>query len=120
MKSQKFHQGDVQAVETTLPKNCKPIQKKPIAFGEKHGHQHIITGDYEMYEDEKSNIYVTVGINGAVLQHIHQSNFVGFDSMEVKPKADHHPIQLKPNSTWCFGIHKKYNPFSKIWEKVID
>lgn len=118
--NQKGHQGDVQFASTLLPKGLKKIERKPIAYGEHSGHLHVITGDYEMLEDDKGTLYVSVGNAGAVLRHIHESQFKGYDSKEIMPKADHKPITLIPNTNYIFGIHKRYNPFSKVWEKVID
>ena len=120
MNKHKLHQGDVQSISHELPLTAKVITKRPIALGEKSGHQHIVTGDYEMLEDTESNIYVKVGINGAILQHIHESQFIGYDTQELLNKADHGVIKLKPSTTYLFGIHKKFNPFAKVWEKVID
>lgn len=119
----KGHQGDVQFLSIKgIPANANRIDKKPIALGEHSGHQHVITGDYEMFEDELSNIYVTIGNAGAVLQHIHESQFKGYDNAELIEKADHHPIvkSLEPGKSYRFGIHKKYNPFAKVWESVAD
>lgn len=113
-------QGDVQAMKvTTIPEWAKLIAKKAIALGEKSGHQHTITGDYDMYKDDKF-MYIDVKDAGALLQHIHESNFGGFDSMEVKSRADHKIDILEPNTIYKFGIHKKYNPYTKFWEKSRD
>lgn len=125
MKNKKdfIHTGDVQAVESILPKNAKAISKKPVAYGEKSGHLHVITGDYEMLEDEKTkDVYVKVGPEGAWSQHIHETIWkkANFDTKEVLEKADHKPARLLPNKVYRIGIHKAYNPYKKIFEKVID
>lgn len=122
MKNIKFHQGDVQGMSIgKIPGGAKKIEKKPIALGEHSGHQHVITGDYEMFEDG-GNIFAAIGSDGAILQHIHESRFKGYDKKEVIEKADHKPIveALKPNTNYRLGIHKKYNPFAKVFEKVND
>lgn len=122
MKKQFLHQGDVQLIETTLPKSAKSITKRPLALGEKSGHQHLVTGDYELFEDETGNIYVSAGNAGCVLQHIHESvlkqNTV--NSKEILPIADHKVIELQPKTVYKVGIHQKYEPFKKVFEKVID
>lgn len=120
MKKELVHQGDVQGIESTLPRKAKKIDKKPLALGEHSGHQHCITGDYELFEDEKGNLFAAVGSDGAVLQHMHESKFISFESKKIVEKADHKPIELEPNKVYKFGIHKRYNPFSKIFERVID
>ena len=123
MKKREFlHQGDVQILGVdSIPSDAKRIEKKPIALGELSGHEHVITGDYELFEDEKTGfIFAAVGSDGASLQHIHESNFTSFDTKISLAPAEHKEITLKPNKTYKFGIHKKFNPFKKIFEKVLD
>jgi hypothetical protein len=123
MKNIKFHQGDVQGMSIgKIPAGATKISKKPIALGEHSGHQHVITGDYELFEDKEGNIFAAIGSDGATLQHIHESRFKGFDKKDIIEIADHKPIveALKPNTNYRFGIHKKYNPFAKVWEQVND
>lgn len=119
MKKQFLHQGDVQMITSELPKNAKLIEKKPVALGGHSGHQHVITGEYDLYEVD-GVMFAKILDGGAILQHIHKSNFTTFKEGEVITKADHKHIHLKPNTTYKIGIHKKYNPFAKVWEKVID
>jgi hypothetical protein len=108
-------------LETSVPTGAKKISHKPLALGEKSGHQHIVTGDVELFEDEMSNIYVVVGPKGALLQHVHESNFNGdYTNNNVISRADHKPVVLKPNTTYKSGIHKRYNPLAKHWESVKD
>lgn len=125
MKNKKdfIHTGDVQAVESSLPKTVKLIEKKPVAFGEKSGHLHVITGDYEMFEEEETkDVYVKVGEKGAWSQHVHETIWkkANYDTLEQLQKADHKPARLLPNKTYRIGIHKAYSPFKKIFEQVID
>jgi hypothetical protein len=122
MKKDMIMTGDVQAIETNLPKGVKVIEKKPVAYGEKSGHLHVITGDYEMFEDEKQNVYVKVGGKGAWSQHVHESIWknAGFDTMEELQKADHKPARLLPNKVYRIGIHQAYDPYQKIKQKVLD
>ena len=116
------HGGDVQALEAKLPAGAKKIAHKPIALGEKSGHMHIVTGqDVELFEDENGNIFAAVGNDGATLQHVHESVFNGqYNTNSVYPKADHKPVTLKPNTVYKFGIHQRYQPFKKVWEKSLD
>ena|SRR3990167_10518671 len=117
-----IHTGDVQIIESVLPKKAKKIDKTPVAYGEKSGHIHVITGDYEMLEDGTFK-YIKVGPKGAHSQHIHESNFnkvSGFDSLEVLKQADHKPAILSPNKVYKIGIHQAYDPYLKIKNKVID
>lgn len=124
MKNKKdfIHTGDIQAIEARLPSNARVIAKKPVAFGEKSGHLHIITGDYEMLEDEKKDVYVKVGKGGAWSQHVHETIWknANYDTMEELQKADHKPARLLPNKVYRIGIHQAYDPYLKIKNKVID
>lgn len=125
MKKEKrdfVHTGDVQVIESVIPSNAKPIPKEPVAYGEKSGHLHVITGDYEMLSDGTFH-YVKVGKKGAYSQHVHESNFnkvSGYDSLELLEKADHKPARLLPNKVYKVGVHQAYDPYKKIKERVID
>jgi hypothetical protein len=116
-----IHQGDVQLIEVNRPSNLKSVGKRPVAYGEHSGHQHIVTGDYELLEDEKGSIFISVGNAGAALQHIHESVFRNnWESTDTLPMADHNPLTLDPGTFMKVGIHKKYNPYAKVWESVKD
>jgi hypothetical protein len=115
------HQGDVQVLEAKMPANAKKVDNKPIALGEKSGHMHVVTGDVELFEDESGNMFASIGEGGALLQHVHDSVFNGdYSTNKQFQIADHKSVTLKPNTTFMFGIHKRFNPFQKVWEKVID
>lgn len=117
------HTGDVQIIESSLPANAKKIDRCPVAFGEKSGHLHVITGDYEMFEDEKTkDKYIKVGSGAAWSQHIHETIWkkANYDTMEQLQKADHKPARLLPGKTYRVGVHQSYDPYLKIKNKVID
>lgn len=123
MKSQtlKGHQGDVQFSQLkSIPAEAKKIDNRPIAYGEHSGHQHVLTGDVEMYEIEGKLIAV-VGSDGARLQHIHESRMTpnAWKSTKELEKADHHS-HLLPEGIYEFYIQNSYNPYSKLMEKVTD
>lgn len=118
-----IHTGDVQCVEAVLPKTAKTIKKKPVAYGEKSGHLHVITGDYEMLENpETKEVFVKIGSKGAWSQHVHETIWknANFDTMEQLQKADHKPARLLPNKTYKVAIHQAYDPYLKIKQKVVD
>lgn len=121
MKNQiRFHQGDVQGRSiSSLPKDAVKIKSKPIALGEHSGHQHILTGDVELFE-LNGVTYAAVSSDGATLQHVHESRFNGdYSTMKPIEKADHNPIPLK-EGVYEFFIQGAYNPYKKLMEKVID
>jgi hypothetical protein len=119
MKQIRGHQGDVQfkSIES-IPAKAVKITPKPIAYGEHSGHQHVLTGDVEYFELD-GRIICAVGSDGARLQHIHESNFSGWDTIEEMQVADHRSIVLPPGN-YEFFIQNAYNPFAKHFEKVID
>lgn len=121
MKKLQFHQGDVQGKSISkIPANAKKIVNTPLAYGELSGHIHILTGDVSLYEEENTR-YALVGSEGARLQHTYESMVDDKSLISIKEisVADHHSILL-PKGIYEFGIHKRYNPFSKIFERVVD
>jgi hypothetical protein len=114
------HQGDVIfKTIASLPKEAVKINHKPIALGEHSGHEHIITGDFELFE-LNGVVYAAIGSDGAMLQHVHESRFNGdYKTKRVIEKADHKPIPLS-QGIYEFFIQGSYNPYKKIMEKVID
>lgn len=120
MKTIKAMQGDVQLRSISkLPKGAIKVKHKPIALGEHSGHQHIVTGDVEIFEHE-GKLFAAVGSDGATLQHVHESRFDGnYATKKVIEKADHNPIPLK-EGVYEFFIQGAYNPYKKLMGKVID
>lgn len=121
MKSIKGHQGDVQFQQiAVIPSGAVRISNRPIAYGEHSGHQHVLTGDVEMFEFE-GRMIAAVGSDGARLQHCHESNFTDkcWTRSEEIPIADHASHFLAAGN-YEFYIQNSYNPYSKIMEKVID
>jgi hypothetical protein len=105
MKNVRGHQGDVQfASIEKLPAKAVKITNRPIAYGEHSGHQHVLTGDVELFEFE-GKIFASVGGDGARLQHVHESNFTAkcWESTEEIQKADHES-HLLPAGTYEFYI----------------
>lgn len=121
MKAIKGHQGDVQFKQVSaIPTKAVKIANRPIAYGEHSGHQHVLTGDVEMFEFE-GRMIAAVGADGARLQHCHESNFTDkcWTTTEEIAVADH-ASHLLPPGNYEFYIQNAYNPYSKIMEKVID
>ena len=121
MKQLRFHQGDVQGRSlSTLPRGAVKISNKPIAYGEHSGHQHVLTGDVELFEFE-GKTFAVVGSDGARLQHVHESSITkkDYNSTKELQKADHHSLLL-PEGVYEFFIQNAYNPYKKLMEKVID
>lgn len=121
MHNFKFHQGDVQgAIIPKLPQGAKKVENKPVAYGEHSGHCHILTGNVELFEIE-GRTFAVVGSEGATLQHTHESMIQAksWQSKELLPMADHKTLPLQ-EGVYEFWIQNSYNPYSKLFEKVID
>lgn len=121
MKKLKGHQGDVQFCQVdNIPTKAVKVQNRPIALGEHSGHQHVLTGDVEMFEFE-GRLIAAVGADGARLQHCHESNFTDkcWTTTEEIAVADH-ASHLLPAGNYEFYIQNSYNPYTKLMEKVID
>lgn len=118
----KFHGGDVQGKQiVSLPKGAIKVQNQPIAFGETSGHCHILNGDVELFEFEGRK-YAVVGSDGAFHSHIHESSLTEqtYKTQGNLTNADHtKECWIKPG-IYQLGIHKRYNPFQKVWDKVQD
>lgn len=121
MKAIKGHQGDVQFVQIAgIPKGAIKCSNKPIAYGEHSGHQHVLTGDVALFEFE-GKIIAAVGVDGARLQHCHESNFTDrcWKTTEEIPVADH-ASHLLSEGIYEFHIQNAFNPYSKLMEQVVD
>jgi hypothetical protein len=121
MNKLKGHQGDVQfASIDKIPAKAVKVANKPLAYGEVSGHQHVLTGDVQLFEFE-GRIIAAVGEDGARLQHVHESDFndkLWTTTEEIKI-ADH-ASHLLPAGTYEFWIQNSYNPYSRLMEQVVD
>ena len=116
------HNGDVQFFSIDiLPEQANRVNNQPIALGETHNHAHIATGDCKLYNDGEF-FYVKTGVGKSFVQHTFESLLTQetYQKKEAVEIADHLPKELLPNTIYKVGIHKKYDPFQKIWEKVTD
>ena len=114
-------QGDVQFKQVkSIPANAVKTENKPLAYGEMSGHVHVLTGDVEFFEIE-GKTYAVVGNDGARLQHVMKNNVTPkcLTRVEELPVADHKSIFL-PTGNYEFGIQKQFNPFEKVFERVVD
>ena len=121
MKTIRGHQGDVEfKMIKSLPSNAVKVNNKPLAYGEVSGHVHILTGDVDLFEIE-GKTYAVVGNNGGRMQHIMENYLMPNCMTEIKelPVADHKSILLPPG-TYEIGIQKQYDPFAKVFERVMD
>ena len=115
------HQGDVQFTTIgELPENAIKTENKPLALGTRSDHAHLITGNVERYESGSRVIFEVK--SKAVLQHVTMSameNKANWKTTKELPIADHKPIHLE-KGIYEFFIQNEYNPYKKVFEKVVD
>jgi len=116
------HGGDVQFYSIDrLPQGAKKIKNQPVAFGEKSGHVHVLTGSVELFEYEGKR-FAVIGSDGAFHQHMKDSTLTEktYKVNQHLSNADHtKECPIKPG-VYLIGIHQRYNPYEKVFEKVID
>ena len=121
MEKIKIMQGDVISwTIENLPEGEVRTENKPVALGERHGHAHVVTGDVERYEAAGRVFFLVKTI--ALLQHIQieaMKNPSDWETTGLLPMADHKPHTL-PAGLYEFCIQNEYNPYEKVFQKVID
>jgi hypothetical protein len=104
-------QGDValRRIEN-MPINLTEDRKGVVALGEISGHAHKVSGKAQLFKDSEGRMFVTVGDEGATLDHV---------KLDTLTKADHDPLTLKKG---CYEVilQNEYNPYSEAWERVLD
>ena len=121
-----IHGGDTQFYQIdNLPTNLTKITKiedKIIARGEVSGHCHILTGDVELFKDEKGNTFAVVGSDGAFHQHYKESmvNEEVFKINKNISNCDHIKECPLPPGNYAIGIDRQYDPHEELWKKNID
>ena len=114
------HQGDTQWFSIDkIPEDAKKIENTFIAKSEQSGSVHVLCGDYDMYEYENGNIMDVK--EDCILNHTFESNLIGHKIKEAKelPLKDHRHSLIK-KGLYFVGIQQRYDPFQKLWKKVID
>lgn len=114
------HQGDTQWYNIDeIPTTAKKMEKQFIAASEKTGHVHALSGNYDMYEHE--NGFVMEIHEDCVLNHTTKTelNEKTWDKPVQLPERDHRS-SIIPKGVYYVGIQQKFNPLSKMLEKVKD
>lgn len=117
------HQGDVQIKQIDiLPENLKPIKDQVIVDGSigSGSNIHVVTGDVKLFKDDEFT-YMVVGTKKVRLQHIkiQRLSKLQLESTKELLRADHKSILLS-KGIYMIGIHKRFNPYKKVFEQLID
>jgi hypothetical protein len=115
------HQGDTQWFEISeVPAGAKPMEKQFIAASERSGSFHALFGDYDQYEVDGGIVIQTKGecvLNHSLKEHLGN---VTMDEAKVLPKKDHRHSIIPGDKTFFVGIHRKADPLSASFKRVID
>lgn len=118
--SKRHIQGDVMLRIVQKPSALKPAPNgsEVLALGETSGHGHVIEGCDIMIGADERKYVVPRGSNEARLLHKHLLSEAG---------ADHRPLllgvddrELRNNECYEVVLQRRFNPFAKLFERVID
>ena len=119
--SQHGHQGDTQWFEIdAIPANAKAVEKQFIAASERTGSFHALFGDYNQFEVEGGVVIETKSecvLNHSLKEHLGTTSM---DEAKILPKKDHRHSIIPGGKTFFVGIHRKADPLSASFKKVID
>ena len=115
------HQGDAQWFEIAeVPAEAKPVAKQFIAASERTGSFHALFGDYEQFEVENGVVIKTNSecvLNHSLKEHLGTATM---DEAKILPKKDHRHSIIPGGKTFFVGIHRKADPLSASFKRVID
>jgi len=115
------HQGDTQWFEIgAVPADAKPIQKQFIAASERSGSFHALFGKYNQYEVDGGIVVETLDecvLNHSLKEHLGNCSM---DSARVLPKKDHRHAIIPAGKVFFVGIHRRADPLTAGFKRVID
>ena len=114
------HQGDTQwYIIDKIPQEATKMEKQFIAASEKTGHVHALSGNYDMYEHNDG--FVMELHEDCVLNHTIKNalNEKSWNNPVKLPERDHRSSVI-PKGIYYVGIQQRFNPLSKMLEKVRD
>lgn len=86
-----------------------------IARGEHSNHSHIVTGD-AVVRNEKGEIIIEVGQEGAVLRHLLESEWLAGREVWTEEHTD---IKIEPG-TYKYVPQLEYDPYEEVIRQVRD
>ena len=97
--------------------NKQERKLRVIARGEHSNHSHVVCGDSVMVREEKGEVFITVGNEGAVLRHLLESEWVE-TGREVWTQ-EHADIQL-PAGEYKYVAQIEFNPLDETVRRTKD
>lgn len=97
--------------------NKQERKLRVIARGEHSNHSHVVCGDSVTVREEKGEVFVTVGNEGAVLRHLLESEWVE-NGREVWTQ-EHADIRL-PEGEYKYVAQIEFNPLDETIQRTKD
>lgn len=115
------HQGDTQWFQVnSIPTTAKKVEKQFIAASERTGSFHCLFGEYDQYEDENGFYIETKDeciLNHSLKEHI---NGIKMTQKVTLPIKDHRSAVIPAGTKFFVGIHRRADPLTASFKKVID
>lgn len=92
-------------------------KKRVIARGEHSNHSHVVTGDAEIITNDKGEIVIEVGNEGAVLKHILEKEYL--ETGKEIWTQEHADIPMSKGA-YKYIAQQEYDPYSKVIKQVVD
>jgi hypothetical protein len=86
-----------------------------IARGEHSNHSHVVVGD-AVVRNEKGEIVIEVGQEGAVLRHLLETDWLAGKETWTK---EHHDIKIEPG-TYKYIPQLEFDPYDEEIKRVKD
>lgn len=96
--------------------NKQERQNRIIARGEVSNHSHVVTGEAKVTRNDKEEVIIEVGNEGAILKHILETEWMKGSEVWTK---EHDDIPLK-KGVYKYVQQQEYDPFADIIRDVID
>ncbi len=92
-------------------------KSRVIARGEHSNHSHVLIGDAIVERNDKGEIIMKVGSEGAVMRHILESNWI--ESGQQVWTEEHQDVKL-PKGEYIYIPQIEKDPFTNIIREVLD
>lgn len=112
---------------------AKERTNRVIARGEGSNHAHVIVGDATVTRNEKGEILIEVGNEGAILRHILESSWMEGQEIHTGEHTDidleEMPAQIRQGDvllekvgarTYQYIAQVEYDPYNDVIQKVKD
>jgi len=113
MKTNDRHiQGDIMLRKVERPANLRPAPQgsEVLALGKHSGHVHVAEGCDIMVGADEERYVIPRGPLARLLRK----------NLNTGGEADHKPLVLQEGECYQVVMQRRYNPFARVFERVID